>query len=244
MKKNAFQPPKSKKLGAITGKGHRNQMADGRCVPNLDNQPNLFTFNTLFVMKKVQLTIEEWQRLAAITPEEKQKAFKKLARWMHAEIIHRGYDPHSGPFSFDNMGGDTLDVLAEECFEALLCGEWHWHPTWSLSSQLIEICKSKLRHIIRDYKHYDNLTMMSTGNDDYREQFDRSVAAQLQREANLRDMGYDMARNAVKNYPKLVAYIDALYLSNDYAAIAKRLGISKPKVKQLEEQLLELLENM
>lgn len=220
-------------------------MADGRCVPDLDNQPSLFTLNALFNMKKDHLlSTEEWQRLAAITHEEKKKAFKKFARWMHAEIIHRGYDPHSGPFSFDNMGGNALDVLTEECFEALLCGEWHWHPTWSLSSQLIEIGKSKIRHIIRDYKHYDNLTMMSTGNDDYREQFDRSVAAQLQREANLRDMGYDMARNAVKNHPKLVAYIDALYLSNDYATIAKRLGISKPKVKQLEEQLLELLENI
>ncbi len=195
-------------------------------------------------MTKVLLSKEEWQRLSAVTPDEREKAFKKLARWMHAEIIHRGYDPNSGPFSFDNMGGNALDVLTNECLEALFCGEWHWHPTWILSTQLIEIAKSKLRHIIRDYNHYGKPQMMSTGNDDYRDQFDRSVAARLQREENLRNMGYEMARNAVKDFPDLVAYIDALYQFNDYSAIAKHLGVSKSKVRQLEQQLLELLENM
>ena len=31
-------------------------------------------------MKKVQLTMEEWQRLAAITPNERERALKKLRR--------------------------------------------------------------------------------------------------------------------------------------------------------------------
>ena len=195
-------------------------------------------------MKKVHLTVEEWQRLAAVTPQEKAKAFKKLARWMHWDIIHRGYDPNDGPFSFDAMGGNAIDVLSNECMEALFTGERHWKPNYSLSTTLIDIATSKIRHIIRDYERDGKPKIHSTGDDDYRQQFERTVAAQEQREANIREMGYQMARDAVKAYPKLVAYIDALYLTNDYAAIAKRLGISKPKVMQLELQLLEILDEM
>lgn len=195
-------------------------------------------------MKKVSLSLAEWQRLASVTPQQREKAFKKLARWMHWHIIHRGYGPNEGPFSFNAMGGNAIKILCDECFEALMTGEWHWHPTWELSTQLIQIAKSKINHIIRDWNRQGKPEFMSIGDDDYREQFDRTVAAQLRREANLRDMGYQMARDAVKSYPKLVAYIDALYETNDYAAIAKRLKISKPKVMELEEQLLELLEDL
>ena len=86
--------------------------------------------------------------------------------------------------------------------------------------------------------------MLSINDDDFGKQFERTVAAQQKRESNLRDMGYQMARDAVKDYPKLTAYIDALYECNDYKAIAKRLGISKSKVMEREAQLLQLLENM
>ena len=31
-------------------------------------------------MKKVELSLDEWQRLAAITPKERERALKKLKR--------------------------------------------------------------------------------------------------------------------------------------------------------------------
>ena len=195
-------------------------------------------------MKHAHLTQAEWQQLAAVKDEQKKKAFNKLARWMHGEIIHRGFDPESGPFSPEAMGGNAIQKLCEECIEALFTGEWHWKPNYSLSTMLISIARSKIGHIIRDFEKRGNLQILSINDDDFGKQFERTVAAQQQREANLRDMGYQMARNAVKNFPKLVAYIDALYECNDYTSIAKRLHISKPKVMELEAQLLQLLENM
>ena len=195
-------------------------------------------------MKKVLITMEEWQRLAAIPPEEKDKAFRKLMRWVTWQIIHRGFNLDHGPFSYANLGGDAVDVISNECMEALFCGEWHWNKDRSLSSQLIQIAKSKMGHIIEDYYENDKPEHVLTGDDDFCEQFERTVADQLQREANLRDMGYEIARKAVSNYPKLLEYLDALYKTNDYAAIAKEMNLSKPKVMELEKQLLELLENM
>lgn len=217
------------------------QMADGpNPAPNMIVSPLNFK-----IMRKAQpLSKDEWQRLADVTPDKKARAFKKLARWVHYFIIRRGYDPKAGPFSFDAMGGNAIDVICNECFEALFTGERHWKANYSLSTTLIDIATSKILHIIRDYERDGQPKIQSTGDDDYCEQFNRTVAAQLRREANLRDMGYQMARDAVKSYPKLVAYIDALYESNDYAAIAKRLKISKPKVMELEQQLLEILEEM
>lgn len=47
-------------------------------------------------MKKIELTVEEWQRLAAVTPKERERALKKLQRWVHYEIIHRGFNLEVG----------------------------------------------------------------------------------------------------------------------------------------------------
>jgi DNA-directed RNA polymerase specialized sigma24 family protein len=233
-----FKNEKTWEYIQLKGEG---QMADGlNPLPNKIVSP--LNFNA---MRKPQPLLKaEWQRLAAVPQEEKDKAFKKLARWVHYFIIRRGYDPKKGPFSFDAMGGNAVDVICNECFEALFTGERHWKANYSLSTTLIDIATSKILHIIRDYERDGQPKIHSTGDDDFYQEFERTVAAQLEREANLRDMGYEMARDAVKAYPKLVAYIDALYESNDYAAIAKRLGISKPKVMQLEQQLLEILEEM
>ena len=76
--------------------------------------------------KDLLLSDAEWARLAAVTPEEKEKALKKLARWITYEIVHRGFDLDYGPFSYDAMGGNAVEVISEECYDALFCGEWHW----------------------------------------------------------------------------------------------------------------------
>lgn len=233
-----FKNEKTWEYIQLEGQG---QMADGLA---LEPNKNVSPLKTNAMRKTNPLTPEEWQRLAAVTQEEKDRAFKKLTRWMHWYIIHRGYDPHDGPFSFDAMGGNAIDVLCQECLEALFTGERHWKPNYALSTTLIDIGTSKILHIIRDYERDGKPMIKSIGDDDYHQQFDRTVAAPPHREGNMRDMGYQMARDIVKAYPKLVAYIDALYLSNDYAAIAKRLGISKPKVMELEKQLLDILEEM
>ena len=47
-------------------------------------QVSLFivSFNLYFMSKKLLLSEDEWARLEAVTPEEKEKALKKLARWI------------------------------------------------------------------------------------------------------------------------------------------------------------------
>lgn len=193
-------------------------------------------------MKKVQLTMEEWQRLAAITPNERERALKKLRRWVHHEIIHRGFSLENGPFSCAAMGGDAVDVITDECLEALLCGEWHWKPNRELSSMLINIAKSKMGHIIEDYYEHGKPEFTLIGDfDEDRESMEMGVAAQWKWEAEMRESGYEIARKAVANHPELLDYLDAMFKDDTYVGIAIALKTDVETVLKLEKKLLKLV---
>lgn len=193
-------------------------------------------------MVKTLLSDEEWARLEAVTPEEKEKALKKLARWITYEIVHRGFDLDHGPFSFAAMGGNAVEVISKECYDALFCGEWHWKPTRELSSMLIQIAKSKMGHIIRDWHAQGHPDIKLQSELSYREQVEMDIARQWEAEANMRELGYDIARKALDGNPKMLAYVEAVYETNDYRAVAKRLKMTLKQVQELESQLLAILE--
>ena len=193
-------------------------------------------------MKKIFISPEEWARLEAVTPQEKEKALKKLARWITYEIVHRGFDLDYGPFSFSALGGNAVEVISQECYDALFTGEWHWKPTRELSSMLIEIAESKMGHMIRDWHSQDHPDIRLTGQMSYREEVEMDVARQWEAEANMRELGYDIARSVVGGNAKMLAYLEALHDTNDYRAIAKRLKMTLREVMELESQLLSLLE--
>lgn len=186
--------------------------------------------------------MEEWQRLAAITPNESERALKKLRRWVHHEIIHRGFSLENGPFSCAAMGGDAVDVITDECLEALLCGEWHWKPNRELSSMLINIAKSKMGHIIEDYYEHGKPEFTLIGDfDEDRESMEMGVAAQWKWEAEMRDSGYEIARKAVANHPELLDYLDAMFKDDTYVGIAIALKTDVETVLKLEKKLLKLV---
>lgn len=195
------------------------------------------------MQKQIILSDDEWARLEAVTLEQKEKALKKLARWITYEIVHRGFDLERGPFSFAAMGGNAVEVISQECYDALFCGEWHWKPKRELSSMLIEIAKSKMGHIIRDWHAQGHPEKKLTSELSYREQVELDIARQWEAEANMRELGYDIARKVVDGHPKMMAYIEAVYETNDYRAIAKKLKMTLKEVQELERQLLSLLEH-
>lgn len=142
-------------------------------------------------MEKVQLSLEEWQRLAEVTPEERESALKLLRRWVSWQIIYRGFSLDYGPFSRAALGGDADDVISNECEEALFCGEWHWKPSCKLSTQLINIAKSKMGHIIEDYYERGQPEHTLTSDQSFSEEMETNLALaeQWKFEANIREMG-------------------------------------------------------
>lgn len=198
----------------------------------------------IYIMATVNtdLTKKEWNRLLSVTPKEKKKALDCLSRWVTWEIKKRGFDTERGPFSFSAMGGSPVLMIVEECYEALFCGEWRWKEGRTLSSMLIEIAKSKMGHIVRDYYNAGEPEITLVSQQNHRQQVEMEAAYQWELEANMRELGYDIARDVVRGNKTLMAYIDALYEENDYAGIAKRLHVSKRDAMELERQLLEILE--
>lgn len=192
--------------------------------------------------KKPLLSDAEWSRLEAVTPEEKEKALKKLARWITYEIVHRGFDLDYGPFSYGAMGGNAVEVISQKCYDALFGGEWHWKPSRELSSMLIQIAKSKMGHIIRDWHAQGHPDIKRTSEMSYREQVEMDIARQWEAEANMRELGYDIARKVLNGNPKFLAYVQAVYETNDYRAVAKRLKMTLKEIQDLESQLLAILE--
>ena len=193
--------------------------------------------------KENEISEDEWARLEAVTLEQKEKALKKLARWITYEIIHRGFDLEYGPFSFSAMGGNAVEVISQECYDALFTGEWHWKPKRELSSMLIEIAKSKMGHMIRDWHAQGHPDIKLASEMSYREQVEMDIARQYEAEANMRELGYDIARKALGANPKMLAYVEAVYETNDYRAVAKKLKMTLKEVQELERQLLSILEH-
>ena len=58
----------------------------------------------------------------------------------------------------------------------------------------------------------------------------------------MRELGYDIARKALGSNPKMLAYVEAVYETNDYRAVAKKLKMTLREVQELESQLLAILE--
>lgn len=57
----------------------------------------------------------------------------------------------------------------------------------------------------------------------------RCLAEQWKFEANIREMGYEIARKAVKGHPDLEAYLDAMYKLDNYYGIASLLNTRRPQ---------------
>lgn len=195
-------------------------------------------------MHRISLSVEEWARLAAVLPQERERAAKKLARWIHWAIYSHGFNMENGPFSRAAIGGDAVEVITEECLEALFCGEWHWKPNRSLSSMLINIAKSKMGHRIEDYyeKGQPEYSLLSDYDED-REALELKVATQWKWEAEMRDKGYAFAREAVNGDPDLLAYLDAISKEETYLGVAIRMNKDLETVLDLEEKLLKLVAN-
>ena len=193
-------------------------------------------------MKEVILSMEEWQRLVAISSEDRDKAMRFLSRQVHHEIIVRGFSLDSGPFSRAAIGGNAVEIICEECLETLLCGEVHWKPDQELKWCLVDIAKSKMGHMVRDYYIRGQPEYSLIGDhDENREDVEKKIAAQWIFEANMRDMGYEIARDVVKDHPELLAYLDAMFKDDTYYGIASLLGVKVEVVYKLEAKLLGIL---
>ena len=187
--------------------------------------------------------LRQRERLKSTSDRVKDEASKFTARWITDQLGEYGFDPENGPFSEVEMNGDAVWVICADCYKAIWDGDWRWPENRKLSSQMIQIAKSKMAHIVRDFtkrdKEKDNLL---TSHMTYTQiQQMEEAAGMWELEYTLRDLGYEIAATAVADDPLMLRYLEVLYELNCYDLMAEKLGMTEREVIKLERKLLKRL---
>lgn len=187
--------------------------------------------------------LRQRERLKSTPDSEKNEASKMTACWITDQLGVYGFDSENGPFSETEMDGDAVWVLCTACYLAIWNGEWRWPEERKLSTQMIQIAKSKMAHIVRDFtkrdKAKDNLLTSQMTYTQIQQM--EEAAGQWEMEVSLRDFGYEIAVAVVGNDALLLRYLEVLYEVNAYDLIADRMNLTPREVYSIERKLLKLL---
>ena len=153
---------------------------------------------------RVPMTDEEKMRqrnrLLKTPASVKEHASSLAARWITDQLAAYGFDPFDGPFSEKEMKGDAIWIICTESYRAIYDGEWRWPENRKLSTQMIQIAKSKMAHIVRDFNKRDKAKDdLHTSQMTYTQQIQMEEAArQWEIENRMMDIAYEIAEDACR----------------------------------------------
>ena len=183
---------------------------------------------------------EQRERLINLPEEEKKAAMDNVARFIVGTILKWGFDFKSGPFSYEEMQGNPVEVISWDCYSSIYLGERRWPKKYDLRSVMVNIARSKIDHILKKYivrkRHQTESTDDETKSRKLEEEIDKVEGYRI--EMGMRKLGIDIALNAVSGNEMFEQYINAMVESNDYKKISKKMDISKKKVYEIERDLL------
>lgn len=190
--------------------------------------------------------LRQRKRLLLTPDSEKEEASVFVSRWITDQIAEYGFDPDNGPFSEEEMKGDAVWVITTECYRALYDGDWRWRENRKLSTQWIQVAKSKMSHIVRDFNKRDKAKDdLPTSQMTFTQRMQMEEAAgQWETESQLMDLAYDIAETAVADNPLFMRYLASLRKCKCYDLMADDLGISEAEVVRIEKKLLRRLEQL
>lgn len=198
----------------------------------------------LLQLKKEMQAQENQARLRSMPEKEKNNAVTFFSCWATGWLSEHDMTSQQGPFSITEMNGDAVKVLCTECYLAIWNGDWRWPEDRKLSTQMIQVAKSKMGHIIRDYTERNRPTMLMTG-EMTPEQFKEmeEAARQLSTEFNLREEGFITARHLVGDNALFLLYLEAVYEADCYDIIKDKMHMETvEEVLKVEKKLLKFLE--
>ena len=197
---------------------------------------------------RVPMTDEEKMRqrnrLLKTPASVKEHASSLAARWITDQLAAYDLDPFDGPFSEKEMKGDAIWIICTESYRAIYDGEWRWPENRKLSTQMIQIAKSKMAHIVRDFNKRDKTKDdLHTSQMTYTQLMKMEEAAgQWEMESNMIDFAYEIAEKAVADHPLFLRFLKSLREYRCYDLMADDLGLSEREVLRIEKQLLKYLD--
>ena len=186
--------------------------------------------------------VQQKQRLMSISEKVKREAIVFLSNWITCWLIEHGFNKQQGPFSNIEMKGDAVKVICYDCYLKIHEGNWRWHKKWKLSTQLIQVATSIMKHTIRDYKKRlsdgELLTCDMTPNQLIKLD---EAEKQLTLEFDMREEGFKIAEQIVSDNPQFMLYLEALKDTNCYELIAEKMNMEVKEVLKVERKLLNFI---
>lgn len=232
----------------------------------LNNKILVTSKNSNFM--KTRKSKQKFKPLSEATPGELREAFKIASYWLTDELEDC---TEFGAFSEANLGEPAIEYFPKRAYMTLKDPDtkWHWKPGTKLSTLMINVIKSDMAHVLRDY-HLDGDPLLKAnceferegadedGYEDANEpeevdpevrmgniqvQTEMEKLAELERYESQRDKGMRIARAAAKESgdPKLVLYVELAFTLPDFRAISKKMRVTQAEVKELEERLIAML---
>ncbi len=211
---------------------------------------------------------QKYKPLSEATPGELREALRMASYWLTDELEDC---TEFGAFSEQNLGEPAIEYFPKRAYLTLKdpkC-KWHWKEGTKLSTLMINVIKSDMAHVLRDY-HLDGDPLLKANCEFEREGADEDgfdaanepeevdpevrmgnmhVMTEMEKLAELeayqsqRDKGMRIARAAAKESgdPKLMVYVELAFTLPDYRAISKKMRVTQAEVKEMEKRLIDML---
>ena len=117
----------------------------------LNNKILVTSKNSNFM--KTRKSKQKFKPLSEATPGELREAFKIASYWLTDELEDC---TEFGAFSEANLGEPAIEYFPKRAYMTLKDPDtkWHWKPGTKLSTLMINVIKSDMAHVLRDY-HLD-----------------------------------------------------------------------------------------
>lgn len=182
--------------------------------------------------------------------------------WISSEL--EGHT-ETGAFSEQNLGIPAVEYFPMKAYTTLNSPDcnWNWKQGTKLSTLFINVMKSDMAHVLRDYmdngepmvipasylEHEDEEDGWNDSNgilemdpeqkqQGWQTMSDMELLEELEQKETRHNRGYKIARAAAKGNPKLEQYVELAFTLPDHRAISKKLRKTKPQVLEIEAELI------
>ena len=200
--------------------------------------------------KKVKEKFKTW---ADATPEERRGAIRMAGLWTSTEV--EGLTEY-GAFSEQNLGVPAVEYFPREAYKKLKDpnSNWKWKEGVKLSTLMINIIRSDMAHVLRDYM-LDGQPLVKASNDpaeispnDRQNAFavksEMELMEELLQKESRRDKGYKFALAAAKESsdPVLLKYVEVMFsgVSTD-REVSKKMKKTLAELQELQDRLLAII---
>lgn len=216
--------------------------------------------------KRVKQKFKSW---ADAKPEERRAAMRMAGLWTSSEL--EGLTEY-GAFSEQNLGLPAVEYFPLEAYKKLKDpnSKWKWKEGVKLSTLMINIVRSDMQHVLRDYRldgeplvkanseleresadedGFDDANdMVEISPDDRQNAFvvksEMELMEELRAKESRRDRGYKIALAAAKESgdAMLLKYVEVMFsgLPTD-RAVSKKLKKTLAELQELQDRLLAII---